>query len=170
MLIPIYDLTKKRARFQWTDTHQKAFEQIKQLLIKPPVLRMVTRDGIFCLESDTSRTAAGGTLYQWQDNQWVLVGYHSKKLPAPVQNYSVTELELTGLLANIHGFEQKLHNNYFKVIVNHKAIDYMVKSKHQPTTTRLATLLLKLMEYTFNLKYLEGNKLKVREAFLQLYI
>ena len=113
LLIPIYDLTRKRARFQWTDVYQKAFEEIKQLLIKPSVLRMVSRDGIFRLESDTSRTAAGGTLYQWQDNQWVLVGYHSKKLPAPVQNDSVTELELTGLLANIHGFEQKLCNNYF---------------------------------------------------------
>ena len=170
LLIPIYDLTKKRARFQWTDKHQKAFEEIKQLLVKPPVLRMVSGDGIFCLESDTSRTAAGGTLYQWQDNQWVLVGYHSKKLPPPVQNYGVTELELTGLLANIHGFEQKLRNNYFKVIVDHKAIDYMVKSKHQPTTTRLANLLLKLMEYTFDLKYLEGNKLKVSDALSRLYI
>ena len=87
LLIPIYDLTKKRARFQWTDTHQKAFEEIKKLLVKPPVLRMVSSDGIFRLESDTSRTAAGGTLYQWQENQWVLVGYHSKKLPAPIQNY-----------------------------------------------------------------------------------
>ena len=170
LLIPIYDLTKKRARFQWTNVHQKAFEEIKQLLIKPPVLRMVSGDGIFQLESDTSRTAAGGTLYQWQDNQWVLVGYHSKKLPAPVQNYGVTELELTGLLANIHGFKRKLHNNYFEVIVDHKAIDYIVKSKHQPTTTRLATLLLKLMEYTFNLKYLEGNKLKVSDALSCLYI
>ena len=170
LLIPIYDLTKKRARFQWTDVHQKAFEEIKQLLIKPPVLRMVSGDGIFRLESDTSRTAAGGTLYQWQDDQWVLVGYHSKKLPAPVQSYGVAELELTGLLANIHGFKQKLHNNYFEVIVGHKAIDYMVKSKHQPTTTRLATLLLKLMEYTFDLKYLEGNKLKVSDTLSRLYI
>ena len=75
---------------------------------------MVSGEGIFSLESDTSRTAAGGTLYQWQDNQWVLVGYHSKKLPTPVQNYGVTEFELTGLLANIHGFEQKLHNNYLR--------------------------------------------------------
>ena len=74
LLIPIYDLTKKSARFQWTDVHQKAFEEIKQLLIKPAVLRMVSGDGIFWLESDTSQTAAGGTLYQWQDNQWVLVG------------------------------------------------------------------------------------------------
>ena len=170
LLIPIYDLTKKRAHFQWTDKHQKAFEEIKQLLVKPPVLRMVSGDGIFRLESDTSRTATGGTLYQWQDNQWVLVGYHSKKLPPPVQNYGVTELELTGLLANIHGFEQKLRNNYFEVIVDHKAIDYMVKSKHQPTTTRLANLLLKLMEYTFDLKYLEGNKLKVSDTLSHLYI
>ena len=170
LLIPIYELTRKKARFQWTDRQQKAFEEIKKLLVKPPVLRMVSGDGIFRLESDTSRTAAGGTLYQWQDNQWVLVGYHSKKLPEPVQNYGVTELELTGLLANIHGFEQKLRNNYFEVIVNHKAIDYMIKSKHVPTTTRLANLLLKLMEYTFDLKYLEGNKLKVSDALSRLYI
>ena len=81
MLIPIYELTKKRARFKWTDTQQKAFDDIKKLLVKPPILRMVSGEGIFRLESDTSRTAAGGTLYQWQDQKWVLVGYHSKKLP-----------------------------------------------------------------------------------------
>ena len=46
----------------------------------------------------------------------------------------------------------------------------MVKSKHQPTTTRLANLLLKLMEYTFDLKYLKGNKLKVSDALSHLYI
>ena len=46
----------------------------------------------------------------------------------------------------------------------------MVKSKHVPTTTRLATLLLKLMDYTFDLKYLEGNKLKVSDALSRLYI
>ena len=68
----------------WTDRHQKAFEDIKKLLFKPPVLRMVSGNGFFRLESNTSRTAAWATLYQWQDNQWVLVGYHSKRLPDPV--------------------------------------------------------------------------------------
>ena len=38
LLIPIYELTKKHARFTWTDKHQKAFDEIKQLLVKPPVL------------------------------------------------------------------------------------------------------------------------------------
>ena len=170
LLIPIYELTKKHTRFQWTDKHQKAFEDIKQLLVKPPILRMVSGSGFFCLESDTSRSAAGGTLYQWQDNEWVLVGYHSKRLPDAVHNYGVTELELTGLLTNIHGFEQKLTNNYFEAIVDHKAIDYLKKSKHESMSTRLATLLGRLMKYTFNLKYLEGNKLKVSDALSRLYI
>ena len=101
LLIPIYELTKKHAHFVWTDKHQKAFEEIKQLLVKPPVLRMVSGNGFFRLESDTSRTAAGATLYQWQNNEWVLVGYHSKRLPDAVRNYRVTELELTGLLASM---------------------------------------------------------------------
>ena len=135
-----YELTKKYAPFAWTDKHQKAFEDIKSLLVKPPVLRMVSGSRFFRLESDTSRTAAGGTLYQWQDNEWILVGYHSKRLPDPVKNYGVTELELTGLLTNIHRFEQKLNNNCFEAIVDHKAIDYLIKSKHEPTSTRLVTL------------------------------
>ena len=75
-----------------------------------------------------------------------------------------------GLVANISGFEQKLRHNYFKVIVDHKVIDYLTKSKHQPTMTRLANLLLKLADYTFDLKYLEGNKLKVSDALSHLYI
>ena len=86
-----------------------------------------------------------------------------------VRNYGVTELELTGLLANIHGFKQKLNNNYFEAIVNHKAIDYLIKSKHEPTSTRLVTLLDRLNRYTFDLKYLEGSKLKVSDELSRLY-
>ena len=78
-----------------------------------------------------------------------------------LHNYRVTELEVTGLLANIEdGFEQK----YFKVIVGHKVINYMVKFKHKPSTTCPVNLLLKIMEYTFDLRYLEGNKLKLGDT------
>ena len=169
LLIPIYELTKKHACFVWTDNYQKAFEEIKQLLVNPPVLRMVSGNRFFRLASDTSRTATGATLYQWQNNEWVLVGYHSKRLLDAVHNYGVIELELTGLLANIHGFEQKLNNNYFEAIVDHKAIDYLIKPKHEPTSTRLVTLLDHLNRYTFDLKYLEGNKLKVNDTLSHLY-
>ena len=169
-LIPIYALTKKKATFKWTEECQNSFDIIKEALQRPPVLRMPAGTGIFRLESDTSREAAGGTLYQWQDNQWALIGYHSKRLPDAVRNYGVCELELTGLVCNIHGFEHLLKDNYFEVIIDHKAIEYLKRAKYAPTTKRLGSLLLKLQDYAFDIKYLEGTKLKVSDALSHLYI
>ena len=48
-------------------------------------------------------------------------------------------------------------------------MDYLIKSKHEPTSTRLVTLLDRLNRYTFDLKYLEGSKLKVSDALSRLY-
>ena len=82
-----------------------------------------------------------------------------KKTSKSAKNFGVTKLELTGLLVNIHGFMQLLCNRYFEVLVDHKAIEYMVKSKTESPTTRLKTLLLKLSEYTIELKYQKGSEM-----------
>ena len=89
----------------------------------------------------------------------VVIGYHSKRLPQLAKNFGVTELELTGLLVNIHSFMQLLCNRYFEVLVDHKAIKYMIKSKTESPTSRLKTLLLKLSEYTIDLKYQKGSEM-----------
>ena len=47
---------------------------------------------------------------------------------------------------------QLLHNQHFEVLVEHNAVEYVVKSKTETPTTRLKTLLLKLSEYTIDLK------------------
>ena len=79
------------------------------------------------------------------------------------------ELELTGLLVSIHGFMQLLHNRYFKVLVDCKAIEYIVKSKTETPITRLKTLLLKLSEYTIDLKYQKGLEMRTRNALSRLH-
>ena len=110
------------------------------------------------------------TLYfQKQGDEWVVIGYHSKRLPTSAKNFGVTELELTGLLINIHGFMQLLCNQYFEVLVNHKAIEYMVKSKTETLTTRLKTLLLKLSEYTTDLKYQKGSEMHTSDALSRIH-
>ena len=65
----------------------------------------------------------GGTLLQKQGDEWVVIGYHSKRFPKSAKSFGITEL--TGLLVNIHGFMQLLRNRYFEVLVDHKAIEYM---------------------------------------------
>ena len=74
-----------------------------------------------------------------------------------------------GLLVNIHGFMLLLCNQYFEVLVDHKAIKYMVKSKRETPTTRLNTLLLKLSEYTTDLKYQKGSEMHTSNALSRLH-
>ena len=47
LLIPIYDLQKKAKKFKWTGEAEKAFNEIKKLLVSPPVLKAPTPDGLF---------------------------------------------------------------------------------------------------------------------------
>ena len=108
-------------------------------------------------------------MFQKQGDDWVVIGYHSERLPTSVKNFEVTELEFTGLLVNIHGFMQLPNNHYFEVLVDHKAIKYMVKSKTETPTTRLKTLLLKLSEYTIDLKYQKGSEMHTSNALSRLH-
>ena len=111
----------------------------------------------------------GSTLLQKQGNEWVVIGYHSKTLPKSAKNFGITELELTGLLVNIHGFMQLLHNKYFEVLVDHKTIEYMIKSKTESPMTRLKTLLLKLSEYPIELRYQKGSEMHTSDTLSRLH-
>ena len=108
-------------------------------------------------------------MFQNQGDEWVVIGYHSKRLPASANNFGVTKLELTGLLVNIHSFMQLLCNRYFEVLVDHKAIKYMIKSDTETPTTRLKTLLLKLREYTIDLKYQKDSEMHTSNTLSRLH-
>ena len=54
---------------------------------------------------------------------------------------------------------QLLRNRYFEVLVDHKAIEYMIKSKTESATTRL-----KLSEHTTELKYQKGSEMHTSDA------
>ena len=111
-----------------------------------------------------------GTLLQKQGDEWVVIGYHSKRLPKSAKNFGITELELTRLLVNINSFMQLLCNRYFEVLVDHKAIKYMINSKTESPMTRLKTLLLKLSEYTLELKYQKRFEIHTSDALSRLHI
>ena len=108
LLKPIYDLTKKGKPFLWEKEQQEAFEEIKRRMLKPPVLSMPNRKGRFILYSDTSKIATGSMLYQHQDGKPRLIAYASKRMPEAAKNYSITELEMCGLVINIATFSHLL--------------------------------------------------------------
>ena len=67
LLIPIYDLQKKSKKFKWTEEAEKAFNDIRKLIINPPVLKTPTPNGLFPLESITSRE--GGVVLYYRNKE-----------------------------------------------------------------------------------------------------
>ena len=168
VLIPIYNLTRKNTPFLWSDECQKAFDHIKTLLSNPPILTMPRMTGLYRLMSDTSREAAGAALYQFQDKRFFLVGYNSKRLPPAVKHYSVTELELIGLVTNIYSFRQILTNIWFQVFVDHSAITNILGSKKKPPSTRIQRLIQYLIPFNFDIHYLPGHKMHIADILSRL--
>ena len=159
LLSPIYHLTKKGVPFFWTQLQETSFQQIKKLLVASPVLALPTSLGRFIIYSDTSRTHTGSALWQIQDGFPRLLGYSSKTLPSACLNYSVTELEMTGLLMNIHSWRGWTQDADIDVAVDHKAVVQIMKSKHPPTTDRVKLLIRKLSPLPFTLYYVRGKDL-----------
>ena len=158
-LKPFYKLIRKRNNFKWTEEHQLCFELIREILIKPPVLTMPRSHGLLRLYSDTSKVAAGGSLWQVQDGQERLIAYHSKALPSCAARYGVSELELTGLYINIRAFQHILRGTQFEAYCDHSALVHIMRSKVEPPTLRLRKLIEKLSDYNFQLGYRNGKEL-----------
>ena len=76
-----------------------------------------------------------------EDGKPRLLGYASKSLPDACKNYSITELEMTGLVINIHLWKHLLLRVEFDCAVDHRAPPYIMKSRiYQPQVELLDCL------------------------------
>ena len=111
----------------------------------------------FILYSDTSVEGTGSSLWQMQEGKAKLIGYASKTLPEACSRYSVTELEMTGLLVNMNLWKNLLKHREFDAAIDHVAVAQIMKAKTEPATTRIMRLLDRLSAYSFNLYYVKGR-------------
>ena len=118
---------------------------------------MPNKTGRFYLYSNTSKFVTGSALYQIQNGKPKLIAYESKGLPEAAKSYCITELELCGLAINIASFSHLLKREDFDAIVDHLALMHIIKSKMEPTTTRIKILLELISSYSFNLYYMKGK-------------
>ena len=157
LLKPIVELTRKDRPFIWGDAQEKAFREVKLRLTNPPVLHLPKAEGRFILYLNTSIEGTGSSLLQIQGGKPRLIGYASKALPEACSRYSVTELEMTGLLVNMNLWKNLLKHREFDAAVDHVAVAQIMKAKTELATTRIMRLLDRLSAYSFNLYYVKGR-------------
>ena len=89
---PLYALTKKQARFEWGAQQQTAFDALKSLLCRAPILAYPRRNRAFVLDCDASDDAAGAVLTQIdEEGHEVVVQYASYTFTGAEQRWPIME-------------------------------------------------------------------------------
>jgi hypothetical protein len=91
---PLTALTKKNARFIWSDECEECFQELKRRLVSAPVLTLPKESEKFVIFSDASLQGLGCVLMQ----QGKVIAYSSRQLKNHEKNYHVHDLELAAIV------------------------------------------------------------------------
>jgi hypothetical protein len=91
---PLTNLTKKSDVWAWTRKCQDAFEKLKHLLTKSPLLRTPDELKTYCVVTDASDIGLGGDLLQEGHS----IAYESQKRNSSEQNYTTAEREMLAIV------------------------------------------------------------------------
>jgi len=128
---PLHDLTRKDQEFVWRKEHQQAFERIKELIAKDPVLKLPDPSLPYEVETDASDFALGGVLGQKHDGKLHPVAFFSKKLSGAPLNYPVHDKELMAIVEAFKEWRPYLSGttHEVKVYTDHKNLTYFTTMK-----------------------------------------
>lgn len=154
---PLTALLRKDVLYNWGFEQQRAFEELKERLISPPILVRPDFSQRFILKTDYSETAIGAILAQLgADGQERVVAYASKSLTAAERNYSTTEGECLAVVWGVKHFRPYLFGTKFNLVTDHASLKWLMNS--QDLNTRLMRWSLKLQEYDFEIEYRPGKQ------------
>ena len=106
---PLIKLTRKNAKFVWSDEFQLAFDQLKTLLTEAPVLAHADINRPYKLYTDASLNCVGAILTQdGPDGQEHVIHYLSQQLSPTARRWSVIEKECFAVVTALKKFRQYL--------------------------------------------------------------
>jgi len=124
---PLTDLTKKGIKWNWTNSCQAAFHELKRACITGPILTHFNETRPMKLETDASDFALGAVLSQLcEDARLHPVAFHSGKFAPAEVNYDVHDKEMTPMVAAFREWEYLLRSVEEQITVNtdHKHLEY----------------------------------------------
>ena len=128
---PLSDLTHKGQpnKVEWGEAQEKAYQSIKALLTKEPVLRLPDSGKSYFLQTDASDSGIGAVLMQKHDGKLFPVCYASKKLSSAERNYSTIEKECLAIVWGFKRFHIYFYAVPFALQTDHEPLKYMNSAK-----------------------------------------
>ena len=125
---PLYRLTKKEVKWEWSKECQLAFETLKDKLMQAPVLIYPDFKEKFVLETDASLRGLGAVLSQKKGGLLHPVSYASRSLSSPEKNYSISELETLAVVWAIQHYRAYLYGHEVTVVTDHSAVKAILET------------------------------------------
>ena len=153
---PLHELTSKKLnKFEWNDIHERAFLDLKQVMISPPVLSFPSKLGKFILYTDASEFAIGGVLCQLQDGHERVIAYASRKLSDAEKRYGITKKEMLAVVCFVRQFKHYLWGVHFEIRCDHQALLSMLTS-NTDSASQFYRWRAELDQYDFAIKFIKG--------------
>ena len=153
ILISGDNANRKKALVKWNPECQLAFDQLKDLCTRTPILAYADYRKPFQLQTDASDQGLGVVLYQTDDSghQRVIV-YASRSLSNTERNYPAHKLEFLALKwAVTDRFHEYLYGGQFDVYTDNNPLTYILTSaKFDATGQRWVA---SLANYDFRIFY-----------------
>ena len=167
---PLNHLTKKATDFQWTEECEGAFQRLKELLVKAPILSLPDPRRPFVLMTDASDKQIGAVLLQkdLSDDELHPISYLSRTLDAHQARYATIEKECLALVWAVQEYRKLLFGQKFIVKTDHRPLMWLMsKSELPPKLTRWALI---LQEYDLQIVYGPGTENVIADALSRLEI
>jgi len=129
---PLHSLLKKGVTFLWNSECERAFNELKSVLMKNPILVHPNFDKPFILLTDASGVGIGAILAQETEKGELPIAYASRSLTKAERNYGVTELEALAVVWGVKHFKHYLYKQRVTIVTDHSALQ-QVLTKPNPS-------------------------------------
>ncbi|KAM2004949.1 hypothetical protein ACFX15_000188 [Malus domestica] len=156
--LPLTKLTRKDVKFEWDESCEQSFQQLKYCLTHAPVLVLPDDDGNFEIYSDASLNGLGCVLMQHSR----VIAYASRQLKTHERNYPTHDLELAAIVFALKIWRHYLYGEKCKIFTDHKSLQYLF-TQHDLNLRQRRWLEL-LSDYDCTIEYHPGRANVVADA------
>ena len=155
----LYDLVKRSAPedpLKWEESHENAFDRLKQAMITAPVLGYPKSEDLFVLDTDASDHSIGAVLSQVQNGKEVVIAYGSMALNNQQRRYCTTRKELLALVTFLNHFRFYLLGRSFLVRTDHNSLTWLMRFRN--VEGQLARWIEAISQFDFKIAHRSGKK------------
>lgn len=153
---PLTQMLKKGERIIWTEERNLAFEELKKVLVEPPVLKAPDFEYPFEIHCDASDLALGAVLLQCIEGEYSIIAYGSRILTPQEQKYTTTEKECLAVIFSVEKWRAYIEGQRTIVKTDHASLLWLHNTKNQ--TGRLARWLTRLAPFDLKIVHTKGKE------------